>query len=351
MNSKDKIKYAIKVFIAFLLYYTGILYIYRIICLRKKTIVLMYHRVLPKVLREGTFSHSGIIVDDAIFEMQVRYLKKIFKVVTLEEFSRKHREGINFDRPACLITFDDGWKDNYTYAYPILKKYEMPATIFMPVNYIDNNIQFWQEKLTGILMDMYFMGKDNTDNYQMYFDLLKKYNLQEIMSVSEDNIRSSVAEEVSKMKMLTYKEIEQIIAGLSENVEFSKGGMENCDSFLSWDEVRQMKDDGISFGSHGMNHKILTNVTSSEAEYEIAESMKVLKNKINEDISSISYPNGNYKSNIIEMVKSHGYQTAFSTENGFVDMADNPYSLKRVNIHNDVTDNIPMFLCVILGVF
>ena len=62
----------------------------------------------------------------------------------------------------------------------ILKKYKVPATIFLPVNYVDSDKQFWQEKLTGILINIYHMANKNTDKRQKYFDKLGKYNLQDI---------------------------------------------------------------------------------------------------------------------------------------------------------------------------
>ena len=350
MRTIRELKYIVKIIVAYALFYTGILRILMLVKLRRRAIVLIYHRVLSKQMRARTYSHSGIIVDLETFEKQIRYLKIRFKVITLEEFAEKIENGIGFDQPTCLITFDDGWKDNYLHAYPILKKYNMPAAIFLPANYIDSNKQFWQEKLTGMLIAMHHTGREHSDSRQKYLDVLKKYNLQGIMSVPDQELRSYIAEEVSRKKKMTYKEIEQMITDLSKNADPLGKDYDSGDSIMSWDEIRQMKKNGISFGSHGMNHKIFTKVLQAEVDYEIAESKRVIEKSINEGVSSISYPNGNYSDNIIERVKSSGYRIAFGTEKGFVDVKDNPYALKRVNIHNDVTKNIPMFLSTILGV-
>ncbi len=347
----QKLKYFIKLVVAYSLFYTGILRLVMLVKLRRRAVVLMYHRVLSKQMRSQTCSHSGIIVDLETFDKQIQYLKKKFKVVTLEEFTEKIKSGINFDQSTCLITFDDGWKDNYVNAYPILKKYRVSATIFLPAGFVDHNRKFWQEKLSRILVNIYCMRSKQPDSRQEYFDILKKYHLQDILGVPEQELKSYVADEVSSKKKMTYTEIEQMISDLTQNARPSGNEAGRCDSIMNWDEVRQMKKDGISFGSHGISHRILTKVSESELDYEISESKRVIEGRINEDIFSISYPNGDYESDIIELVKSNGYHTAFSTEKGFVDVNDNPYSLRRINIHNDVTNNIPMFLSTIIGIF
>lgn len=347
----EKGKYFIKLVISHFLFYTGIIHLIKCIMLRRKAVVLMYHRVLPNDVRINTFSHDGIIVNVDTFETHIQYLNKIFNVVTLQEFTEKFIKGASYDKPVCLITFDDGWKDNYIYAYPILKKYDTPAIVFLPANYIDTDNTFWQEGLNRMLIDIYYMGKKGEKYYDRFFKLLNKYDLQYIMNLSEDRLRSSIAEAVNRKKKMLYDEVERMMEDISNNTESLTNGRENCDTFLRWEEIMQMKKDRISFGSHGMNHKILTNLTLSEAEKEIAESKRNIEDNLKDAVIAFSYPNGNYNKDIIELVKSHGYAVAFSTENGHVSASDDPFTVKRINIHNDVTKNIPMFLSTILGIF
>lgn len=338
-----------KLSLASVLYYCGLLHLYKAWKLRNRAVVLMYHRVLSEDTKSNTFSHDGIIVNVDTFETHIQYLNKIFNVVTLQEFTEKFIKGASYDKPVCLITFDDGWKDNYIYAYPILKKYDTPATVFLPANYIDTDNTFWQEGLNRMLIDIYYMGKKGEKYYDRFFKLLNRYDLQYIMNLSEDRLRSSIAEAVNRKKKMSYDEVERMMEDISNNTESLTNGRENCDTFLRWEEIIQMKKDGISFGSHGLNHKILTNISFDEARNEIAESKSILEKMLRDDVYAFSYPNGNYNQEIVEFIKSSGYKIAFITEKGFVDLKDSPFTLKRINIHNDVTSNIPMFLSVILG--
>ena len=142
-----KLKYFIKNTIAYLLYYSGILFIIKKYKLNNKSIVLTYHRILPYLDRNKSFSHSAIIVDTQVFEKQIKFLTKNFNIISCNDFSNKLIHNNNFRSSSCLITFDDGWQDNYRNAYPILKKYNVPALIFPATDYINSNKLFWQEAM------------------------------------------------------------------------------------------------------------------------------------------------------------------------------------------------------------
>jgi peptidoglycan/xylan/chitin deacetylase (PgdA/CDA1 family) len=156
---------------------------------------------------------------------------------------------------------------------------------------------------------------------------------------------------VSQSKKYSYDYIEKMISELSAAAGTMVSNKENHDTFMNWDQIKQMANAGITFGSHTVNHRILTKISAEEAEKEIAESKRNIEDNLKDTVIAFSYPNGNYNKDIIELVKSHGYAVAFSTENGHVSASDDPFTVKRINIHNDVTKNIPMFLSTILGIF
>jgi peptidoglycan/xylan/chitin deacetylase (PgdA/CDA1 family) len=91
--------------------------------------VLMYHHVLPK--------ESFIATSTENFEKQMKFISQNYKTLTTEEFVKYKKGQLKFDKKAVLITFDDGWRDNYIYAYPILKKYNLKATLFVITGWID----------------------------------------------------------------------------------------------------------------------------------------------------------------------------------------------------------------------
>ena len=117
-----KIKYLIKLLIAYFLYYSGLLALYRTLNFNDKAIVLMYHRVLPEHQHQLSHSHDGIIVHDKTFAKHVSFLRRKFEIFDVHQFTDFLSNKLSVSRPACFITFDDGWHDNYTHAFPISRK-------------------------------------------------------------------------------------------------------------------------------------------------------------------------------------------------------------------------------------
>jgi len=351
MKKTDMLKYTVKMILSHILYYAGILNVYKKIKLRNKAVVLMYHRVLPHEIKTRSFSHDGIIVDKTTFEKHIHFLKSNFKVLSLKEFRLGIENKTPFKSCSCLITFDDGWRDNYTWAFPVLGRYELPAVIFLSANYIESTDQFWQERLSELLFDVCRLSREQPDISAKYYIVLDKYNFNKVLTLSGEELRSAIHEITGQCKKYSYDYIEKMISELSAAANAIISKKENHDTFMNWNQIKQMANAGITFGSHTVSHKILTKLSAEEAQKEIAESKKNIEDNLKDAVIAFSYPNGNYNKDIIELVKSHGYAVAFSTENGHVSAADDPFTVKRINIHNDVTKNIPMFLSTILGIF
>jgi hypothetical protein len=151
MRTLNHLRYHIKLLLAASLYYSGFLHIILLWRGRQRGVVLLYHRVLPDTEHTASFSSEAIIVSPATFERHLRLLRRHFTIVGTEEFREWLLNGREYPRPPCLITFDDGWKDNLTHAHPLLKSNNLPAVIFLPIDYIGTGKPFWQERLSRLL--------------------------------------------------------------------------------------------------------------------------------------------------------------------------------------------------------
>lgn len=154
-----KIKYRIAWYVGtifcFLLYFSGIVPLY--IYLRKRylkryiAVVLMYHRVSD----DG--NSSDITISTKNFEQQLLYLKKNFNIINLDRLVDIYLQNIRINKDTVAITFDDGYKDNYTDAYPILRKHNIPAAIFVATGYvggyIDHNPILNEDEIKVMLQD------------------------------------------------------------------------------------------------------------------------------------------------------------------------------------------------------
>jgi len=342
MNTMIKIK---SIF-ANIIYYSGITD--KVIANKSKSqyLILMYHRIIPyKEAVPGL--QAGMYVDPETFKMHVQYLKNYFNVIPLFEIPLylKYSNNTSNEKPVCVLTFDDGWYNFYKYAYPILMKHEIPATVFLPTKYIGTKYRFWTDTLTQLC---YGREQGEGSNRRQpkssnpVIDLLENGN-----GYTENRMERAI----ETMKALPQKEIKRILASLSE-----RWGIDTTPrtrDFLTWDEVREMRrSDFVSFGSHTDTHRILTMLTEDEIEEELKTSKDKLtaEGAVDSSFLPFAYPNGNYNRKIMALLKKHKYSLAVTTRKGWNHFSDDSinFELNRIGIHQDMAFSNSMFGCRVL---
>lgn len=288
--------------------------------LNGKAFILMYHRV-----REDT--NTPILYDSAMFvskktlENNIKELSRYFDITSLDDLKVNPLDR----RPKCVLTFDDGWADNYYYALPILKTLNVPATIFVTVNYMGTNKSFWFHdiwNIAGVCLD-----KGLNNEFFSYFKKHVRYNGENI--IDESNVSCLIA----SIKELNPELIDNIVADAYHalNIEIS-----NIPTMLNWKQIEEMSRLGMEIGSHGMNHYILTNITNEQKTAEISDSLSIMKKYLNKVCTHFCYPNGNYDNKTIQIVKDTGYKGAISTTLGFNTSRSDQFALNRIAIHDDI---------------
>jgi len=317
---------------------------------RNDFLILMYHRIIDKRASE-TYVQSGMQVDPITFSKQIHYIKENFHVVPLENVSGVHgsKNIMPNRKPVCVLTFDDGWKDFYENAYPVLRSNNVFATVFLPTGIIGTKKRFWTEDLAYVLSGMKRPGKSAGSVESLSDSIGNK--IERMEGSIEDRIEKSI----EALKILPTEEIDRIIHELAEKWQVDPSVQER--SFLSWEEAREMQESGvIFFGSHTKSHRILSAAPENLVRDELIQS----KNKLIEEgvvspsFVPFAYPNGNYTHRIAEMVEKAGYSLALTTEKGWNGVTKNKgelYRLKRIGIHQDVTSTNAMFACRIYGIY
>lgn len=311
----------------------------------------MYHRVLTSDEVATQAVQPGMYVLDTVFARQMEFLKGSFTVLSFRELLDLWRDG-KWDEQAryCVITFDDGWLDNYRHAYPVLKRLELPATIFLPTDYVGRDQWFWPDQITYLLR----IARDKG----MSIDPL--HRMERVLSAVPGTDGSAlgtalayderVADQlIERCKNLQKDHIQTLIDTLAIELGIS---LPHGRVVVNWDEVREMSQAGISFGSHSCSHRIMTTITPPEVEKELAHSGHTLQQKGINYIPVFCYPNGNSNAEIQAQAKACGYEAAVSVQMG-VEKAQpgNRFALRRVGIHNDVTYSIPLFSLRLCGIF
>jgi peptidoglycan/xylan/chitin deacetylase (PgdA/CDA1 family) len=332
------------------LYYCGLMRMLQAVRLRHRAVVLMYHRVLTEEQRRQTGSHAGIVVTRETFDRQMAFLSRRFTVLSLQEFADRMDRRLPFPNSSCLITFDDGWLDNFENAFPILRAYGLPALVFLPVNFVGSDRRFWRESLTLLLVRVLAEVRREPGRYLEFRAILDRVGLAGLLETKDEDPRSLLSDALEPLKCAAPAVVESLIAQLSSALGT---GLDHAgtDRFMNWTQVETMSRQGVMFGGHGAEHRLLSQLPDGEAEAEVAKARDVLQERLAPSIPTFSYPNGSWTPAVAETVQRAGFRLAFTTDTGIVSVADDPYTLRRVNINEDVTRTVPMFAARVLGLF
>jgi peptidoglycan/xylan/chitin deacetylase (PgdA/CDA1 family) len=329
------------------LHKSGLLRVYAGVRLKNASVVLTYHRVLPREQALGTWSHPAIVVTRETFERQMLALREFFRILTLDEFARHFRERRPFVKPSCLVTFDDGWLDTYVEAWPILRGLGIPATVFLPVRLVGTSRPFWQEELSSLLFRVWRAGRGaflQPDCHR----LLASLDAPALLEVDSRRIRSTIHAVVARLKGRVDTDPWEVTKAWAAVLGTETGG-EPIERLMNWDQVREMNREGISFGGHGSSHRILTRLSEAEAQREVAESFRLLSEQLGVRPRAFCYPNGDYGAAVTRSVEHTGYSLAFSTIRGATTIGCDPFALPRVNVHERSGADVASFLALTTG--
>lgn len=261
----------------------------------RQAAIIMYHRVdsAPPPWLSGAIAPED-------FAREIAYLCKVAEIVPLDWLVNQLYEGKSIPPRAVCLTFDDGYKDNYTFAYPILKKYNAPATIFLATGRIGNSPIFPLHKVRFAIW--------NTGVTRFEVEGLGGYHLNSPVS------RLSVMEKIQAhlLKLPEQEQnltVERLLKVLHVNPPDNLGG----NLMLSWDEVLEMSQNGISFGAHTVAHPILTQLPIEEAREEISRSKTDIEEKLGKPCTLFAYPNGDFNAEIVQLVRESDFIAAVTT--------------------------------------
>ena len=337
------IKRVIRQLIAMLLYYSGFFSLYIFVkvitCRKQSPIILMYHRVLKNNDAQIKYCQPGMYVSADVFEKQMRCLARHYNLLSFEALTILIRDRLPLPPKSVVVTFDDGWRDNYTVAYPVLKKYAIPAIIFLTTDYINTNKQFWFQRVKYLLTD------DKIDSRQLLDVILKvrkDYTYQVADDVSQYLLSHSPSaatdyfiEWLKNLDPAAINEILNRLAEVNNNAGEAKG---DEPLMLSWAEVIEMNKGGIDFGSHGLSHRIMTGMNIEDVKTELVRSKEIIREQTGQEATIFAYPNGDCNDEIKKAVKDAGYYAAAATygnrnNDGNWDL----YGLTRVAVHEGIS--------------
>ena len=277
--------------------------------------ILCYHRVNDD---QHPF-FCGIPVKTFLGQME--QLRKFCSVLPLEDLVQRMRHRDVPDR-AVAITFDDGYKDNFTNAFPILKDLNLPATIFLTTGSIESGEWLWHDKVFEAF---------HYTNAQMLNVKGRSYPLT---SKKERSVALDLT--LKRLRELHPKERDRSIENLLEELDPDHQSFSGQDK-LAWNEVRTMSENKITFGAHTVSHPILSRLSLEEAGQEIMDSKNIIENHVNGNVRLFAYPNGSrndFNQSIKDFLIENEFQCAVTTIWGTNDQETDLFELRRMNVEN-----------------
>lgn len=277
-----------------------------------RVIILTYHSI------DEYEDINGLKINAKTFGEQLQFLMKNYHIVSLEEAVSRLKNG-KLDQTCIVVTFDDGYIDNYATAYPLLAKHGIPATIFVACQAIDAGIYDWLKLDTAI----YRLTCNQLDlsNFGLgYYPL----NTVEQKKVAIQTLHM-------KLKAVDHQARRSVIAHITDRVRVDLARM-----MMDWSQVRELAQSGlVTIGAHTVTHPILSKVSTEQAWQEIAESKRIIEQQTDLPVHYFSYPNGtadDFTDESVEIVKSSGYLAACTAIKGYNRPGDDLFRLKRIDV-------------------
>ena len=285
---------------------------------RSDPMILYYHRVAD--VDDDYIGMPDLTVSVDNFRNQLKFIKEEFDVVPLWQMIDGVEKGKGFPNREIAITFDDGYYDNYRNAFPILKEFRIPATIFVTTGHIGGNDMFWWDKIA------YLKKWDLLEELVMNIPrMIREGNTGRIPDLSGNGV--DPVKVIHMMKLAGRTNREKIFS-LMDRLAARNFSTDKKRVFLSWDEIREMKNHGIDICSHTHTHPVLTELDSDELRDELLTSRNMICEVCGEQQIGFAYPDGWFDERVKKLVIESGYRYAVQT-NRLPSNAGDRFSLKR----------------------
>jgi peptidoglycan/xylan/chitin deacetylase (PgdA/CDA1 family) len=289
----------------------------------RRLVILNYHRIgdpAQTPYDPTTFSTSA-----EEFDQQIGWLKRRFHIATLDEtvaaLDGAHRWAKS--GTSLLITFDDGYLDNYTAAFPVLRSHGVQGIFFLPTAFVGSGRIPWWDSIAYIVKHT---RNKHTRNraFRLEYPESVQFDLDQVPLQS---VLNRLFEFCRRNEVDTHR----LIAGLEEACNCPRPAVDAGRCFLNWDEAREMQAAGMAFGSHTHTHEILAKLPPDRQREELETSFAIVQRELAPPVHALAYPVGLlscFSADTIRIAQQAGYAAAFSYYGG----ANVPGHMERFDI-------------------
>lgn len=284
---------------------------------RREALILLFHRLGA----DGEGDPHGLPV--GLFAQYMEYLVRRYRVISLGQLTQELQRGMV--RPnTAVVTLDDGYHEVFSLAAPVLRRYDIPASLFVTSDFIEGRLWLW------------------TDHFRFVFErapsapvVFRHRGAPYVLAIQDEAARRRAGEEWrERAKRMAVAEREELLAAIAEacGVEIPASPPRQYRP-MTWRDLRALAAEGFDVGAHTRTHPILSRLSPEQLQDEIAGCKEQIEQKLGLPVRHFAYPNGlreDYTPQVVEMVSRAGYTAAVTTVGGMNSPATPILELHRI---------------------
>jgi peptidoglycan/xylan/chitin deacetylase (PgdA/CDA1 family) len=294
--------------------------------------VAVYHRVAD-VAHIDDLDPELVDATPDDFENQMAYLRQNFRPVGIDDVLRAHRDRQPLPADSVLVTFDDGYRDNYQLALPILRRHGIPAAFFVTTGYLTDRRLFWWERV-----NLHIRASKAPE-------MRIEYPSPEVLDLSTPAAKARAKQRLNRIvKDHLALDVERFMDGVVKACGVSwtddDSRRHGDRALMTWDDVRALRAAGMGVGSHTVSHRVLQTLAPADLAAELRASRATLEAQLGEPVTTIAYPVGKAIAKypaVRQALTDAGYELGFTTRPGTNRLPpdDDPFDLRRISVDRD----------------
>lgn len=245
---------------------------------REAPYIVGYHRVVERLNVHEDIALPAMEISTGMLEKHLDWLGTHFEIASVNDFATKMKRRAR-SKPLAAVTFDDGYRDAFQNAYPLLKRKGIPAAFFVVTDLVGTNTISVHDRLYAVLSNV---------------------AVKDPFAATQDLLRTR-----------RYDDVLRLIEALDPQAEIAQRS-DDALKPLTWEMLAEMRDAGMTIGSHSKTHAFLINESRERIQDEVSSSRAALQQKLGIEAECFAYPGGCFNATVVEAVHQAGYQLAFT---------------------------------------
>ncbi len=296
---------------------------------RNRATILTYHGFTDGASKDDIENFHGLHLHVDMFRRHLEFLRERCNPISLDDFLRHLASDTPLPPRSVVLTFDDGYRSNYRLAFPLLREFAVPATIFLTTNFVDRRLLQWTDRLE------YAIG------HAEFRSLRRVLGREDTKTDSREFRGSALLEIKRRLKGIAQENRDGKVEDLERDLNCSLALAPAVPAVyepLTWPEIEEMLDSGlVSIGAHTVSHFILSRCTPEVLTHELRSARRIIEERTGVPCPLFCYPNGDrgdFDERTREAVKAADHTCALTTVVGSNGRNADPYELKRLCVLN-----------------